>query len=163
MQMTKASRPEGRSALMAKKSMARVALQPAPTAIPSAGSVSTSFPMSVATAAVTAAVVEEPMSCASSSHERVQFASHAAHGFMGFAHVILGIVAVWDRWCHEGAAGGEVVGVHFTRNCVLNEKPIRPGRSRQSQPQPKCCRQCQREWHPSPFSEKHGLSLISLP
>jgi hypothetical protein len=125
---------------MAEESMARLALKPAPVALGSSGSVAEPIPMAEATtvpvaepirmaeattvplteaaATITGAMVEEAVS-SDSSHESVQSACHAAQIFMGFVDVILGVVAVGDWWRHEGAARGEVVGVHFARDRVL--------------------------------------------
>jgi hypothetical protein len=81
-------------------------------------------------------LVKERMPASENPAERVEPARHTAGGPVSFVHVVLGVVAVWDRRCIVRAARVEVVGVHDAWNCVLQDQSIRPSRAHQSQTQP---------------------------
>jgi len=59
------------------------------------------------------------------AQQPVNWARYVPEGLMGAADVILGIVAVGDRWGLIGPAGREIVGRNNTRQNVWAEKSIR--------------------------------------
>src|SRR5438105_1547823 len=92
-------------------------------------------------------------------HQPVQPAGRTSQEVIRVVNMLLGIMPVGDRRGHEFPAGRGVVARDQPGNRLVETVAIRLSRTRPSQTQPKGGGHRERQWHPSPSFETHGLSL----